>query len=82
MNFGESWSQQMIVVEFAYNNSYHVSIQIAPYEALYGWKCYSLIYWDEVGERKTLNPAVIPWVEKAYEKMKLINQKFQTTQSQ
>ena len=27
------------LVEFAYNNSYQVSIQMAPYEALYGRPC-------------------------------------------
>lgn len=27
------------LVEFTYNNSYHVSIGIAPYEDLYGRKC-------------------------------------------
>ena len=26
-------------VEFAYNNSYQQSIKMAPFEALYGWKC-------------------------------------------
>lgn len=27
------------LVEFAYNNSYQVSIGMAPYEALYGRRC-------------------------------------------
>ena len=29
-----SWEEQFPLVEFAYNNSYQVSIQMAPYEAL------------------------------------------------
>ena len=29
-----SWEEWLPLVEFAYNNSYQVSIQMAPYEAL------------------------------------------------
>ncbi|XP_071933701.1 uncharacterized protein [Coffea arabica] len=61
--------------------SYHSSIQMAPYEALYGRRCRSPIHWEEVGERKIIDPATIPWVEEAYEKVKVIRQRFQTAQS-
>ncbi|KAL8089471.1 hypothetical protein AgCh_039078 [Apium graveolens] len=40
--------------EFAYNHSYHASIEMPPHEALYGRRCHSPLYWDEVGERKLL----------------------------
>ena len=45
-----SWEEHFPLVEFAYNNSYQASIQIAPYEALYGRPCKSPICWTEVGE--------------------------------
>ncbi|XP_012845856.1 PREDICTED: uncharacterized protein LOC105965854 [Erythranthe guttata] len=32
---------------------------MAPYEALYGRKCRSPLYWDEVGERKLLGPDLV-----------------------
>ncbi|XP_071923145.1 uncharacterized protein [Coffea arabica] len=80
-DFGGSWSQYLTLVEFAYNNSYHSSIQMAPYEALYGRKCRSPIYWDEVGERKIIDPATIPWVEETYERVRVIRQRLQTAQS-
>ncbi|XP_027169505.1 uncharacterized protein LOC113769237 [Coffea eugenioides] len=60
---------------------YHSSIQMAPYEALYGRKCRSPIYWDEVGEKKILEPTVIPWMEDAQEKIKLVRQGLETAQS-
>nr|XP_027062796.1 uncharacterized protein LOC113689175 [Coffea arabica] len=63
------------------NLSYHSSIQMVPYKALYERKCRSPIYWDEVGERKVLDPTTIPWMEEAREKIKLIRQRLQTTQS-
>ncbi|XP_027109547.1 uncharacterized protein [Coffea arabica] len=54
---------------------------MAPYEILYGRKCRSPIYWDEVGERKILDPTTVPWIEEANEKVKLIRQRIQTAQS-
>ena len=38
-----SWEEHLPLVEFAYNNSYQASIQMAPYEALYGRPCRSPI---------------------------------------
>ncbi|GJZ71771.1 putative reverse transcriptase domain-containing protein [Tanacetum coccineum] len=39
IDFGSSWDQHIPLVEFSYNNSYHTSIKVAPFEALYGQKC-------------------------------------------
>ena len=35
------WGRYLPLVEFAYNKSYHSSIGMAPFEALYGRKCRS-----------------------------------------
>ncbi|CAA0819335.1 Unknown protein, partial [Striga hermonthica] len=51
---GAKWESLLPYAEFTYNNSYHSSIQMAPYEALYGRKCRSPLYWDDVGERRIL----------------------------
>ena len=48
-----SWEEHLPLVNFGYNNSCQLSIQTAPYEALYGRPCRSLIFWMEVGERST-----------------------------
>ncbi|KAD7478941.1 hypothetical protein E3N88_02077 [Mikania micrantha] len=47
IDFGGSWDIHLPLVEFSYNNSYHTSIQCAPFEALYGRKCRSPICWSE-----------------------------------
>ena len=54
-----SWEEHLPLVEFAYNNSYQVSIQVEPYEALYGRPCRSLVCWTEVGERPSTGPDLI-----------------------
>jgi len=40
-----TWSD-MLLVEFTYNNSYHKSIGMAPYEALYGRRCKTPLCWQ------------------------------------
>nr|GFC88479.1 putative reverse transcriptase domain-containing protein [Tanacetum cinerariifolium] len=44
---------------FSYDNSYHASIKAAPFEALYGRKCRSRVYWTEVGGAQILGPELI-----------------------
>nr|GEU62485.1 putative reverse transcriptase domain-containing protein [Tanacetum cinerariifolium] len=43
IDFKSSWDRHLPLVEFSYNNSYHTSINAAPYEALYEKKCRSPI---------------------------------------
>ncbi|KAL4590885.1 hypothetical protein LXL04_003831 [Taraxacum kok-saghyz] len=50
IDFGNSWDIHLPLIEFSYNNSYHTSIQAAPFEALYGRKCRSPVCWAEVGD--------------------------------
>ncbi|KAL8121348.1 hypothetical protein AgCh_018184 [Apium graveolens] len=45
------WDKYLYLVEFAYNNSWHASIGMPPFEDLYGRRCRAPSYWDEVGER-------------------------------
>ncbi|GJS04689.1 putative reverse transcriptase domain-containing protein [Tanacetum coccineum] len=47
MDFGKGWDRHLPLIEFSYNNSYYTSIKAAPFQALYGRKCRSPIYWDE-----------------------------------
>ena len=55
----KSWDEHLSLVEFAYNNSYQASIQMAPFEALYGRKCRTPICWDDVGERRLLGSEIV-----------------------
>ena len=57
--FKGSWDTHLALMEFAYNNSYQASIEMAPFEALYGRKCKSLVCWDEVGERRLVGPELV-----------------------
>nr|GEU47533.1 putative ribonuclease H-like domain-containing protein [Tanacetum cinerariifolium] len=52
IDFGGSWDTHLPLDEFSYNNSYYSNIRCAPFEALYGRKCKSLVFWAEVGENR------------------------------
>ena len=73
-----SWEEHLPLVEFSYNNSYQASIQMAPYEALYGRPCRSPLCWTEVGESSITGPDLI---RDTSEKVSLIRQCFLTAQS-
>ncbi|GJV09887.1 putative reverse transcriptase domain-containing protein [Tanacetum coccineum] len=45
--------------KFYYNNSYHLSIRYAPFEALYGRKCRSPIHWAKIGEIQLIGPELV-----------------------
>ena len=70
--------EQLPLVEFAYNNSYQASIQMAPYEALYGRPCRSPLCWTEVRESSITGPDLI---RDTSEKVSLIGQRILTAQS-
>ena len=59
MELKGSWDTYLALMEFAYNNSYQASIEMAPFEALYGRKCRTPVCWDEVGERRLVGPELV-----------------------
>ena len=73
-----SWEEQLPLVEFAYNNSYQASIQMAPYEALYGRPCRSPLCWTGVGESSITIPDLI---RDTSEKVNLIRKRLLKAQS-
>jgi hypothetical protein len=78
LDFKGKWIQYLPLVEFAYNNSFQATIGMAPYEALYGCKCRSPLYWDEVGERQLVGPEII---QDTKDRVALIRKRMLTAQS-
>ncbi|KAL0318114.1 UNVERIFIED_CONTAM: Transposon Tf2-11 polyprotein [Sesamum calycinum] len=59
IEFRGNWDDHLPLMEFAYNNSFHSSVGMAPYEALYGRKCRSPICWDIEGLRQLEGPELV-----------------------
>ena len=73
-----SWEMHLPLIEFAYNNSYHTSIGMAPFKALYGRSCRLPLCWAEVGDNHLLGPEL---VRETNEKIKIVKEKMLTAQS-
>ncbi|KAH0784218.1 hypothetical protein KY290_003816 [Solanum tuberosum] len=78
IDFKGSWDDHLLLIEFAYNNSYHSIIQMAPYEALCGRRYRSLVGWFKVGKVALRGPDSVHY---AMEKVQLIRNRLKTTQS-
>ncbi|XP_070046604.1 uncharacterized protein [Nicotiana tomentosiformis] len=78
IDFGGQCDRFLPLEEFSYNNSYHSSIQTDPYEALYDRQCCYLDGWFAPGKARLLGTDL---VRDALEKVKLIQERFHTTQS-
>jgi len=66
----------LTLIEFTYNNSFHSSIGMVLYEALYGRKCKTPLCWFEFMENLILGPDMI---QQTTEKIKMIREKLRTT---
>ena len=72
IEFGGHWDKFLLLAKFSYNNSYHSSIDMALFEALYGRRCRSPIGWFDAFE-------VRPWgtdlLRESLDKVKFIQEK-------
>ncbi|GAU48856.1 hypothetical protein TSUD_288630 [Trifolium subterraneum] len=75
---GKSWDSCLPLIEFTNNNSFHSSIEMAPFEALYGRRCRTPLCWYESGETVVLGPDI---VQETTEKIRMIREKMKASQS-
>jgi hypothetical protein len=53
MHFDKSWDNCRSLAELSYNNSYQASLKMAPFEALYGRRCRTLLNWSEAESERS-----------------------------
>ncbi|KAJ9557295.1 hypothetical protein OSB04_011909 [Centaurea solstitialis] len=78
LDFGGSWDTYLPLAEFSYNNSFHASIGMPPYEMLYGRRCRTPICWGEVGQRELGSTEI---VQQTTESIEMIRERLRTAQS-
>jgi hypothetical protein len=78
LKHGRSWDKSLPYAEFLYNNSYQTSLKMAPFEALYGRKCRTPLYWNQTGERQVFGPKILQEAEK---QVQIIRENLKTAQS-
>jgi hypothetical protein len=79
IQYEKNWDKCLALEKFSYNNSYQSSLKMAPFEALYGRRCRTLLSWSQTSERKIFGLDLITKVE---EKVKIIQSNLKTAQSQ
>jgi hypothetical protein len=60
----QSWDKCLSYAEFSYNNSYHESIKMAPFEFLYGRNCRTPLFWNEPGGNQIFGLDILREVER------------------
>ncbi|WVZ49842.1 hypothetical protein U9M48_001168, partial [Paspalum notatum var. saurae] len=78
LTYSTKWDECLPLAEFAYNNSYQKSLEMAPFEALYGRRCRTPLNWSEPGERVTFGPDLVTQAE---EQVKFIHDNLKRAQS-
>ena len=56
IDFKGSWDEHLSLVEFSDINSYHSTISMASFEALYSRRDRSTVGWFEIGQYSLFNP--------------------------
>ena len=78
IEFGGHWDSFLPLAEFSYNNSYHSSIDMSPFDALYGRRCrYPIGWFDEFEVR----PWVTDLLRESLDKVKSIQEKLLAAKS-
>ncbi|KAI3680944.1 hypothetical protein L6452_35724 [Arctium lappa] len=77
IDLGGGWDDHLPLIEFSYNNSYHASLKVAPYEVLYGRKCRTPVCWDNFENKGMTGPELI---QQTSEKVKQIRERLQAAQ--
>jgi hypothetical protein len=78
IHYGTSRDKCLALTEFSYNNSYQSSLQMSPFEALYGRRRRTPLNWSETGECKIFGPDL---VVEAEDKVRMIQANLKTAQS-
>jgi hypothetical protein len=64
--------------KFSCNNIYQASLKMAPFEALYGRKCRTPLYWNQTGESQVFGLEILQEAEK---QVQIVRENFKTAKS-
>jgi hypothetical protein len=64
LTHGGSWDKSLSYAEFSYKNNYQANLKMSPFEALYGRKCRTPLYWSETGERQLFGADIVREADK------------------
>ncbi|WVZ96995.1 hypothetical protein U9M48_042566 [Paspalum notatum var. saurae] len=78
IQYGTSWDKCLPYAEFFYNNSYQASLKKSPFEALYGKRCRTPLFWNQTGEKQVFGPDII---QDAEQQLRIVQENLRVAQS-
>ncbi|WVZ70557.1 LOW QUALITY PROTEIN: hypothetical protein U9M48_019216 [Paspalum notatum var. saurae] len=78
IQYGTSWDKSPPYAEFSYNNSYQASLKKSPFEALYGRRFMTPLFWNQTGEKQVFGPDLI---RDAEQQIKMVRENLRVAQS-
>jgi hypothetical protein len=78
LQYGRCLDKSMSYAKFFYNNSYQESLQMAPFEMLYGQRCQTLLFWSETREQKVFRPDIL---QEAKKQVRMVRENMRVAQS-
>ena len=78
ISFGNNWEKSLPFAVFAYNNSFQSSLNMDPFELLYGRRCQTPLNWSETGERQFFGPNMI---KEAEDQVRIVRDQLKAAQS-
>ncbi|WVZ52813.1 hypothetical protein U9M48_003835 [Paspalum notatum var. saurae] len=78
IQYGTSCDKSLPYAEFSYNNSYQASLKKSPFEALYGRRCRTPLFWNQTGEKQVFGPDLI---RDAEQQIKMVHENLRVAQS-
>jgi hypothetical protein len=72
------WDKRLPYAEFSYNNSYQASMNMSPFQALYGRNCRTPLHWDQPSEKQVFGSDILLEAE---ENIRMVRENLKTAQS-
>jgi hypothetical protein len=77
LQYGRSWDKSLPYAEFSYNNGYQESFKMALFEMLYGQRCRTPLFLNEVGEQKVFGLDIL---EEAKKQVRMVRENLRVAQ--
>ncbi|WVZ71149.1 hypothetical protein U9M48_019769, partial [Paspalum notatum var. saurae] len=78
IQYGTSWDKCLPYAKFFYNNSYQANLKKSPFEALYGKRCRTPLFWNQTGEKQVFGPDII---QDAEQQLRIVQENLRVVQS-
>ncbi|WVZ75522.1 LOW QUALITY PROTEIN: hypothetical protein U9M48_023567 [Paspalum notatum var. saurae] len=78
IQYGTSWDKCLPYAMFSYNNSYQASLKKSLFEALYGKRCRTPLFWNQTGEKQVFGRDII---RDAEQQLRIVQENLRIAQS-